>query len=278
MKTIVFLGGGSIASSIIAGLHRAGHKARLVAYDKNPEKPKKLRRQFGIGIARTLREAVTHADVLIIAVRPDNVAALLGEIRSLVPARLDQKRRAAGQRTSARSACSLAAGIPLKRLRAALPKTFYWARAMPSPTSHSGYGLTALCFESRFPESQKAIIKNLFGALGPAVKIPERQFDAFTAIYSCTHGYHALAVLAGAGLKAGLDRKTALLAAAHALADGIQVWRNGDSSLDELIKEATTPGGIAASVIRVMDRHGYARIVENGLLAGIARAHQNADK
>jgi pyrroline-5-carboxylate reductase len=278
MTTTVFIGGGSITSSLVAGLRRAGHKTRLVVYDKNPGKLRKLRRQFGIDVARALPEAVLQADLLIVAVRPENVAGVLGEMRNLVPKVVDQKRKAGARRPHALSVCSLVAGIPLTRLRAALPTNFYWARAMPSPASHSGRGLTALCFDSKFPRSRRAIIESLFAALGPVVKISEHQFDAFTVTYSCTHGYHALAVLAGAGVKTGLDRKTALLAAAHALADGILVWRNGDFSLDALIREAATPGGIAASVIRAMNRHGYARVFEKGLSAGILRARRNACK
>ena len=51
--------------------------------------------------------------------------------------------------------------------------------------------------------------------------------------YSSSHGYHALAALAEAAEKLGLDRKTALTAAAHALADGVLAWRESDLSLDD---------------------------------------------
>jgi pyrroline-5-carboxylate reductase len=274
MTTTVFIGCGSITSSLVAGLNRAKYKTRLVVYDRNPEKPKKLRREFGIEVTRSLSQALSQADLLIVAVRPDNVAGLLREIRTLASEVIKQREKA--KRSRVLTVCSLAAGIPLKQLRAAVPTNCHWVRAMPSPTSHSGCGLTALCFDSKFPRFQRAVIVSLFEALGPVIKIPERQFDAFTVTYSSSHGYHALAALANAGEKAGLSRKTALLAASHALADGIFVWKKGDLSLDGLIREAETPGGIAASVIQEMNRHGYARIFEKGLSAGILRARRNA--
>jgi len=68
-------------------------------------------------------------------------------------------------------------------------------------------------------------VEDLFAGFGQVVEIPEGKFDAFTVIYSCSHGYHALATLARTGQAAGLDRNTALLASAHALADGIIAWR-----------------------------------------------------
>jgi pyrroline-5-carboxylate reductase len=108
------------------------------------------------------------------------------------------------------------------------------------------------------------------------MEIPEKQFDAFTVTYSSSHGYHALAALARAAEAIGLDRKTALMAAAHALADGIIAWRAGNLSLQKLLKEAATPGGIAEAVLADLDQAGYRRIVQNGLRAGIKRAQKNA--
>jgi pyrroline-5-carboxylate reductase len=74
----------------------------------------------------------------------------------------------------------------------------------------------------------------------------------------------------------GLNRKNALTAAAHALADGILSWREGEEPLDKLIQEAATPGGTAAATMRAMDSSGYMRIIAKGLRAGRARARNNA--
>ena len=151
-----------------------------------------------------------------------------------------------------------------------------WARAMPSPVARSGRGLTALTFDSRFPRPRRREVRDFFARVGQVLEIPESKFDAFTVTYSSSHGYHALAALAEAAEKLGLDRKTALTAAAHALADGILAWRESNFSLDELLHEAATPGGIAAATLASMDRSGYKRIVLRGLRAGMARARKNA--
>lgn len=276
MITTVFLGGGNITACIIAGLHRANYSARIVVHDRNTVKLRKLKRQFGVSTEPDLAEAVAQADLLIVAVRPSDVSDLLRNLRALADEASLKKKRSGSRKPTPVLACSLAAGIPLDRLQAASPTYFRWARAMPSPACQSGYGLTALCFASRLSRSERLRVKRLFEVLGTVLEIHERQFDAFTAAYSCTHGYHAVAVLAGAAQKAGLDRKTAELVAAHALADGILAWRNAEKPLDELLSEATTPGGIASSVIDTMNGQGYASIVERGLRAGIARARQNA--
>jgi pyrroline-5-carboxylate reductase len=119
-------------------------------------------------------------------------------------------------------------------------------------------------------------VRELFARVGPVIDLPESQMDAITTTHSPTHGYHALANLAGAAERAGLSRKTALIAAAHALCDGILYWRQSGLALDELLGEAATPGGIAAATMAAMNRAGFERAVKEGVRAGIAQARRNA--
>jgi pyrroline-5-carboxylate reductase len=147
---------------------------------------------------------------------------------------------------------------------------------MPSPVCRTACGLTAITFDRGFPGSAKRVVRQLLARVGQLIEIPESKFDAFTVTYSSSHGYHALAALASAAQKLGLDRRSALTAAAHALGDGVLAWRNGKIPLHRLLHEAATPGGVAATVMTAMDAAGYGRIVERGLRAGIARARKNA--
>ena len=83
--------------------------------------------------------------------------------------------------------------------------------------------------------------------------------------------------MAAAAEKFGLNRKTALIAAAHALADGILFWREAKVPLAQLLQEATTPGGIAAAVMNTMDSSGYQQIIQQGLKAGMARSAKECE-
>jgi pyrroline-5-carboxylate reductase len=115
----------------------------------------------------------------------------------------------------------------------------------------------------------------MFEQVGPVLELPDRQMDAITATHSPSHGYHALATLAKAAEHAGLDRATALTAAAHALSDGIRYWRESGKALADLLHEAATPGGIAAATMAAMDKAGYPAIVEKGIRAGMKQARRN---
>ena len=288
MKSIAFLGGGRITAALVAGLRLAGDEREIVVYDRHPEKLQALRRESQVEMARDLKSAVERAEMLIVAVRPASVMEMLDEVAAcgVAPPQL---------------CVSLAAGIPLRNLRArmggsklirsssaraslarpslgrsSLARSIHWARAMPSPVCRIGRGLTPLSFDRSVTKAERRRVRRMFEQVGPVLEIPDRQMDAITATHSPSHGYHALATLAKAAERAGLDRATALTAAAHALGESISYWRTSGISLDDLLHEAATPGGIAAATMSAMDAAGYARSVDRGIRAGIKRARSNA--
>jgi pyrroline-5-carboxylate reductase len=263
MKATVFLGGGRITAALVAGLRLAKYDTPIIVHDRHPTKLRQLKRQYEIVGEPNLRRAVEQAGLLIIAVRPDSVRELLQEI---------------GEIHRPLSLVSLAAGIPLSKLRGRLGPTAQWARAMPSPVCRTTRGLTALSFDRTFSATAKREVRRLFENVGTVLEIPERQFDAFTVTFSSSHGYHALATLAALAARLGLNRQTALTAAAHALADGILSWRESKIPLHQLLHEAATPRGTAAAVMKAMDSSGYAQLIQRGLRAGLARARKNAKR
>jgi pyrroline-5-carboxylate reductase len=263
VKATVFLGGGRITNALVAGLRLAGYGKPIVVHDRNAQKLQQLKKQYGVGVEPGLRNAVAQSNLLIVAVRPDSVRGLLREIRKI---------------DCPITAVSLAAGVPLAKLRAGAGPMVRGARAMPSPVCRTGHGLTAVTFERGLVPAGRRAIKDFFANVGAVMEIPESRFDAFTVTYSSSHGLHALATLAQAAQKLGLDSKTAFAAAAHALADGIFAWREGKTSLDNLLHEAATPGGIAATVMSSMDAAGYGQAVHKALHAGMKRARHNAKR
>jgi pyrroline-5-carboxylate reductase len=263
MRKVVFLGGGRITSAMLAGLRLSKAKHHLLVHDRNPAKLRDLKQRYAVAVEPELQCAIRQADVLIIAVRPSSVRELL---------------RSVGKMKGARLAISLAAGVPLRALSRVAGPPVKWARAMPSPVCRSGRGFTAVTFPRTLPRADRKRVTDLFASIGQVVEIPESKFDAFTVTYSCSHGYHALATLARTAQSAGLDRHTALLASAHALADGILAWREGKHSLQFLLEEAATPGGIAAATMAAMDAAGYGRAVREGIAAGLRRARMPSGK
>src|SRR5438128_10108676 len=164
-EATVFLGGGRITSALIAGLRSAGYEQPIVVHDRDAQKLGHLKRQYSVTIEHDLRRAVDQAHLLIIAVRPDGIRKLLDAIGSI-------KRPI--------TAISLAAGVPLAKLRARLGPPVRWARAMPSPVCRSGRGLTAVTFESAVSPGERPELAQLCQRVGQVLRMPEREFYVFT--------------------------------------------------------------------------------------------------
>lgn len=263
IENTVFLGGGRITGALAAGLRLAGDERAIIVYDRHPKKLRTLRRESRVEMARDLKAAVERAEMLIVAVRPSSVKEMLAEVVACgaPPPKL---------------CISLAAGVPLRNLRRWFGGPGCWVRAMPSPVCRIGRGLTPVCFERTATKKQRARVRRIFERVGSVLELREAQMDTITATHSPTHGYHALKTLAQAAQNAGLDGKTSLIAAAHALSDGIEYWRRSGEQLEALLAEAATPGGIAAATMAAMDRGGYKRVIASGIRAGIQQARRNA--
>jgi pyrroline-5-carboxylate reductase len=270
VSTVVFIGGGRITSAMLAGLRLGNTEHRLVVHDRNPGTLRNLRKTFSVAVEDDLGRAVEMADLVIVAVRPGSVGEVLGTIRKL-KGQLPRRRLLA---------VSLAAGVPLRQLLKSSGPLWQWTRAMPSPVSRSGRGLTAITYARSFPRTRRKLVHDFFGSFGEVVEMPESKLDLFTVTFSPSHGYHAVSALARAAQAAGLDREMALLTSAHALADGIIAWREDKEkhSLESLLEEAATPGGTAAATMAAMNAAGYERAVRLGLAAGLRRARSNSVK
>src|ERR1019366_8498977 len=181
-STVVFLGGGRITSAMLAGLRLGKATHRLVVHDRNPGKLRDLKKRYAVAVEPDLNSAVKQADLLIVAVRPSSVRALLRAVGEVI-----------GKVNRPLLAVSLAAGVPLRVLSKVAGPPVRWARAMPSPVCRSGRGLTAVTFSRSLPHADRKRVHDLFASFGQVVEIPENKFDAFTVTYSCSHGYHALA-------------------------------------------------------------------------------------
>ena len=261
MSATVFLGGGRITSALVAGLRRSGFRGRIVVHDRHPEKLRQLRQHYAVHTEPSVRRAVAQAGLILVAVRPTDVLPMLAAI---------------GPSPKGALAVSLAAGVPLRALRRATAADALCARAMPSPACRYGRGLTALAFARGVPREKRHRVRRFFERTGAVIEIPEREFDAFTVVYSTSQGYHALAARIRAARRIGLSARTAFLAAAHGLAEGVRAVAEARASLKELLAEAATPGGIAAEVLRTLRAGGYERLVERAYRAGLAHARRAA--
>lgn len=251
---------------MISGLRLASYAEPIIVHDRSDERMRLLRREFRIAVEPDFACAVSHAQVIVLAVRPDAASEMLHH--------LDQALRQSNAAHS-KTLVSVMAGLPLAWLRKRVTARVDWIRAMPSPLCESGNGLTALAYGRGCSPRARAMAKRLFAAFGQVLEISESHFDAFTVIYSPSHGVHALSALTNAGLQFRLPRRTALIAAAHALS-AAQAAPQQKVNLERMVRQAATPGGTAEATMAGMDAAGYREAVAKGVKAGVARARSMA--
>jgi pyrroline-5-carboxylate reductase len=257
-----FIGAGHIARALGRGWSRPGltDPPSLVYLDVVPGQARTAAAETGAGTATELAELVQRSDVLVVAVRPQDVTDVLAEVAPLL---------------GARPLVSVAAGVSLGELRATLPAGAHVGRVMPNVAAALGLGV--FLFVAGTLGDHERAVQELFGLAGEVVALEEHSFDSATAVAGCMPGMLAVLVrdfaLAGEsrGLDAGIARRLAI-AGVHGAAAVIA--REGDP--EAVITATATPGGMTAAAIAALEEREVAEAVALAVQAAAERAKELA--
>lgn len=255
-----FIGAGHIARALGQGWSRpdlAGAPA-LTYLDVMPEQAERAAEAARADVASNLAELVERSDVLVVAVRPQHVAEVLAEVAPLL---------------DGRPLVSVAAGVSLDELRAALPADARVARVMPNVAAALGLGV--FLFVPGTLGAHEQTVEDLFALAGEVVAVDESDFDSATAIAGCMPGMLATLVrdFARAGEKRGLDTDVARrLAIAGVYGSAAIIAREGDP--EAVIAAAATPGGMTAAGVAKLEERGLAEAVALAVHAAAERAKE----
>ena len=255
-QRIAILGAGVMGETLLSAILSAGHPvADLVISEKRAERAAELREAHGVEVTGNA-EAVADADVVLLVVKPQDVPALLDEIAPAV-------------RTSA-TVVSLAAGITIDAMSAALPEGVAVVRAMPNTPALVGEGMFGVSPGGSVTDEQLAAVVTMLEAGGRVVVVDESRQDAVTAVSGSGPAYVfylAEAMIAG-GVAEGLDVDTARTLAAQTLVGAAKLLSESDETAEELRRRVTSPNGTTHAAITTFDERG----VRDGLVAGVAAA------
>lgn len=253
-----FVGAGHIARAMAVGWSRPGLDARprLLFHDVDPARAAETAAASGGQVAMTTVELVAASDVLLVAVRPQHVEPVLAAI---------------GPSLGRRPLVSVAAGVTLARLLAALPRGSRAARVMPNVAAALGLGV--FLFVPGTLGDATADVAGLFALAGDVVEVSEPDFDVATAIAGCMPGMLAAIVesYARAGEAHGLAPDVARRLAVDAVHGAAAIIaREGDPAAVTLA--AATPGGMTAAGIAALEERGMAAAVHAAVAAAAAQA------
>lgn len=222
-----------MGSAIVRGLVAAAKLApnALFASDASAAKLKALEQEFKIATLPDNRSLVAQSDVIIVAVKPQLVSRVLGELGP--------------ELTANRLFVSIAAGVTTGALERTLGPNARVVRTMPNTPAMALAGVTAISKGAQAKTEDLATARYLFEALGPVVEVDESMLDAVTGLSGSGPAYVLLMIeaLADGGVLMGLPRPTALLLAAQTVYGTAKMMLESKQHPAQLRDNVTSPGG-----------------------------------
>ncbi|HWP95123.1 MAG TPA: pyrroline-5-carboxylate reductase [Gammaproteobacteria bacterium] len=267
LPTYAFIGGGNLARALIGGLLRSGTPATAIRV-ANPGEAKRvaLARDFGVFVTPDNAEAASVADVWVLAVKPQAMAAALAPLTEL--ARLKRP-----------LVISVAAGITTGFIRHRLGAETAVVRAMPNTPALVGAGITGLFADPDLTPAQRARAAALLGAVGEVVWLDDESLmDAVTAVSGSGPAYFFLLVEAmrEAGEALGLPAEAARRLSEATAYGAARLLHDSGETPEALRTRVTSPGGTTAAALAVFERDGFRAMVRAALTAARDRGRELA--
>ena len=263
---VAILGAGKIGESLLSGLLSSGWRTpeEIVVTGRRRERVDELVQRYGVRGTTSNAEAVPDADVIVLAVKPQDFDILLGEIGPVV--------------SDGQTVLSVAAAIPTAAIEARLTSGVPVVRSMPNAPSTVHEGIAGICAGAHADEQHLALAEEVLLHLGAVVRVPERYMDAVTAVSGSGPAYFALLAEAmiEAGILLGLTRETSTQLVVQTMFGTAKLLRDEHMHPVELREMVTSPGGTTIRAIRELEQAGVRAAFLNAIQAAMERSRELA--
>ncbi|WP_189224024.1 pyrroline-5-carboxylate reductase [Saccharothrix coeruleofusca] len=260
MTTIAVLGAGRIGEALLSGLLQGGRPAaELVFTEKHPDRAAALSERYGVR-GLSVPDAAACADVLVVAVKPQDIEPLLDELAPVVePSTL---------------VVSLCAGLPTSLFEKRLPEGTPVVRVMPNTPMLVGQAMSAVSAGSHAGPEHLDLVEELLSPVGKVARVPESQQDAVTALSGSGPAYffYLVEAMIDAGILLGIPRDLAGQLIIQSAVGAAAMLAEGGQHPVILREAVTSPGGTTIMAIRELEKHG----VRAAMLAAIEAARDRS--
>lgn len=257
-----FIGAGRMASALVRGMLRSGAAApgAIAACDPDPKARGELAAAAGIATFPAGGEVVEISDVVVLAVKPQNMGQALSAIAQVIDDR--------------RLVISVAAGITLATIESELGRTKRIARVMSNTPALIGAGASAYCLGSGARETDEGLVRSCLESVGAAHRVPENLLDAVTGLSGSGPAFVYLMIeaLADGGVRAGLPRSVALDLAVRTVQGAAGMVLETGLHPGELKDQVASPAGTTIAGLHELERAG----VRGALMSAVVAASQRA--
>jgi pyrroline-5-carboxylate reductase len=264
-KTIGFIGAGNMAEALLSGLlsTKASDPAHLICSDVRAQRRQELSARYGVHTTGDNLEVVRQANVILFAVKPQNMAAVLQET--------------AGQLDDSKVIISIAAGVPLSTIAAFSNRPLRLLRAMPNVCAMVKAAATAVAAGPHARVEDLQVAETIFNAVGRCISVPaEHLLDAVTGLSGSGPAYVFVMIeaLADGGVKMGLNRSEAQLLAAQTLLGAARMQLETGTHPGQLKDMVSSPGGTTIAGLHVMEKAGVRGTLAATVEAATIRAKE----
>jgi len=240
---IGFIGCGNMGSAIIKGIKDKGLFEEIRVFDKNPEK-------LNIdGIKKSELSDTAECDIVVLAVKPNVIYDVIGEIKDYT-----------GKNSII---VSIAAGQSIERMEKAFGKEIKIIRVMPNTPLMVGAGMTALSPNKLVSEDELLKVKEIFSSSGKAEIVSESLMDAVTGISgsSPAYAYMFIEALAKAGIEHGMSEDKSYTFAAQSVLGAAEMVLKTGIHPRTLKENVCSPGGTTIEAVKVLEERDLDGII-----------------
>lgn len=261
-EPLAILGTGALGEALLSGLLGSGmleaQQARCAV--RREERAAELADRYGVEATTDPRAAAEQARMVVLAVKPQQLDALLAVV--------------GGQLRPEQTVLSLAAGVPTARIEAALPDGVPVVRAMVNTPARVGQAASVVAAGRHAGPTHLEQASGLLGAVGVVIRLPEHQLDAVTGLSGSGPAYLLMVVeaMVEAGVLLGLPRSEAATLAVQTLVGTGALLRETGQSPAELRAAVTSPGGTTAAGLRALERAGLRAAFADAVEAAARRS------
>lgn len=265
--TAAFIGGGNMGGALIRGLIARGLPAhRISVGEAHQARRITLADQLGVHVTADNREAVQGADVVVLAVKPQDMAGTVQPLAAVFAQRPPL-------------VLSIAAGIRVSDIENWSGAGVAVVRAMPNRPALNSAGATAMYAPPSVGDAQRTLAAQVLGAVGTTVWVADEDaINVVTALSGSGPAYFFLLaeLMTDAAVNLGLDRASALELSLQTLYGSGKMARESDGDLARLRAEVTSKGGTTEAAVRSFDGANLRGIVAAAVNAATERGRELA--
>jgi len=264
---IGFVGGGTMGEALIKSIldNKVALPKDITVSDISQKQRDALKKKYGVVTTTSNLEAAKKADVIVLAVKPQDMPAIMQELKKLSPKQL---------------VLSIAAGITLETLRKGLNHTCL-VRAMPNMPAQVSEGMTVWTASAEVNEKQKGLAKSILAASGEELFVnSEKYIDMATAVSGSGPAYVFLFIesLTDAGVHIGLPRAMAEKLVIETVIGSARAVKETGKHPATLKNMVTSPGGTTTEGLLQLETGGLRSLMLRAVIAAFEKSQRLGTK